>query len=296
MKKFISIIVVSCFLFTILPLSVLAGYGDVVSLGNDLTISQQDEILQLFQVEEDEVTIIKVTNQEMRQYLEGVATEKQLGTKAISSAYIKLTGKGEGISVATYNITWVTKEMYHNALVTAGVEDAEVIVAAPFKVSGASALTGIMKAFETATGKKLNEKAKKVANEELVVTGELGNEIGSDEAADFINKVKKEVVKQKLKDTDDILQLIRQIAKEQGIELSDEQVQRILELMQKISQLDLNFKKISKQLDKISFNLDEVKKVVEENKETSNKILSILQDFVEWVKEKLTFLLDKGEV
>ncbi|CFX39973.1 Protein of unknown function DUF1002 [Syntrophomonas zehnderi OL-4] len=288
MKKFISVLIMSCFLLTISPISALAGYGEVVSLGNDLTTSQQNQVLQLFGVDADKAKIIKVTNQEMRQYLEGVATEKQLGTKAISSAYIKPADKGEGISVTTYNIYWVTEEMYKNALVTAGIEDAEVIVAAPFQVSGASALTGIMKAFETATGKKLNESAKKAANEELVVTGELGNEIGSDEAAELINNVKKEVVKQKIKDPEDILELIKRIAQEQGIELTDQQVQRIAELMQKISQLDL--KKLSKQLDQINLNLDDIKKAVDENQATTNKILSALNEFFDWIKDKINAL------
>lgn len=288
MKKFISVLIMSCFLLTISPISALAGYGEVVSLGNDLTMSQQNQVLQLFGVDEDKAKIIKVTNQEMRQYLEGVASEKQLGTKAISSAYIKPVDKGEGISVTTYNIYWVTEEMYKNALVTAGIEDAEVIVAAPFQVSGASALTGIMKAFETATGKKLNENAKKAANEELVVTGELGNEIGSDEATELINNVKKEVVKQKIKDPEDILELIKRLAEEQGIELTDQQVQQIAELMQKISQLDL--KKLSRQLDQINLNLDDIKKAVDENQATTNKILSVLNDFFDWIKEKINAL------
>ena len=87
-------------------------------------------------------------------------SDDKIGKRTISSAYVELLEKGEGIEVDTHNITWVTREMYANALVTAGVENAKVIAAAPFKVSGTGALTGIMKAFEAVTGKELDEEAK----------------------------------------------------------------------------------------------------------------------------------------
>ena len=120
--------------------TVFADQENVVSLGADLTPKQQEEMLEHFGVKRDEVRIIEVTNQEERDYLSGLVPDKQIGTRAISSAYVQLLPKGEGIMVDTHNITWVSKEMYANAMVTAGIEDAKVIVAAPFNVSGTAAL------------------------------------------------------------------------------------------------------------------------------------------------------------
>ena len=105
----------------------------VVSLGADLNESQQKQMLELFRVKEDEVKILKVTNQEERDYLLGLIGEDKIGTRAISSAYVELLGEGEGIEVETHNISWVTREIYANALVTAGIENAKVIAAAPLR-------------------------------------------------------------------------------------------------------------------------------------------------------------------
>ena len=52
-----------------------------------------------------------------------------------------------------------------------------------------------MKAFEEATGIELDEEAKEIANEELVTTGELAEEIGKDEAAALIKAIKEEISK-----------------------------------------------------------------------------------------------------
>lgn len=106
---------------------------------------------------------------------------------------------GQGLEIETHNITLVTKEMYANAMVTAGVEDARVMVTASFNVTGTTVLTGIMKAFEEATGEKLTEKAKKVANEEPLLTGEMGEKIGKDDASKLMQAVKEMVIRQKIK-------------------------------------------------------------------------------------------------
>lgn len=154
----ISIILSFVFIFSSL---VYADSDTVVTLGKDLDDAQRKQILELFKVDEKDITIIEVNNQEERKYLEGVATEGQLGKLTISSAYVELLEEDSGIKVETYNISWVTKEMYANALVTAGVTNAKVIAAAPFPVSGTGALTGILKAFEQATGEKISEEQKR---------------------------------------------------------------------------------------------------------------------------------------
>lgn len=284
MKKLISMLIITSILITLMPLGVLADQADVVIFGADITQSQRQEMLKIFNVNENDVMILTVTNDEEREYLEGLIPEQQIGTRAISSAYVKLAPKNSGIKVETYNITWVTKEMYANAMVTAGIEDAEVIATAPFKVSGTAALTGIMKAFEKASGKKLSQEAKKTASEELVLTGDLGEEIGKDKAAKLVQDVKRQVVKQKIKNPEDIRNVIKKIAAELDIELTEEQINQIMDLMKRISKLDLDIDKISKQLDKISSTLGDVKKTVEENKGLIQKILDAINHFLRWLQ------------
>lgn len=287
MKRILSL-GMALMLLLLFPLTALADSEDiVVTLGGDLNESQQNEMLKLFGVDRDEVRILTVTIDEERQYLGGLVSDDKIGKRTISSAYVELLEKGEGIEVDTHNITWVTREMYANALVTAGVENAKVIAAAPFKVSGTGALTGIMKAFEAVTGKELDEEAKEAANEELVTTGELGEVIGKDEAAALIKEIKERIAELKTKDEGEIRKIVIEISANLNINLTDEQIEQIVQLMKKISNLDLNVEKIASQIEKIAGSLDDVKKVVTENKGVIKKILEAIERFFAWLRSLL---------
>lgn len=280
MKKAMTILIIMSLLIGMMPFAALAGKGDVVSLGADLTAKQQEAMLQEFGVSRDEVNVINVSIKDVEQHLRGIATADQIGTKAISSAYVKLLPEGEGFQVDVHNVTWVTPEMYANAMVTAGVEDADVKVAAPFNVTGTTALTGIMMAFEEATGEKLNSQAKEAANEEILITGDVGQKIGKDEAAKLIRDVKEEIIRQDIKTPEDIRQVITEVSKELNIQLSEEQINQIMGLMEKISKLDLDIDDISKQLDKISRNLEVIKDTIDENKGVFQKILDSIMSWL----------------
>lgn len=281
LKKGIAVFIVLTLLISIMPLPAFGEKADVVSLGADLTSSQQQQMLDEFGVSQDEVNIIHVTIQDVREHLDGIATRDQMGTHAISSAYVKLLPEGQGLHVDAHNVTVVTREMYVNALVTAGVEDAEVVVSAPFNVTGTTALTGIMMAFEEATGKELAQDAKNAANEEIIVTGDIGKDIGKGKAAQLIQDVKEEIVKRDIKTPEDMRQVIKDIAEDLNIELTDEQIDQILSLMEKISKLDLNIDDISNQLGKISKNLDVIKDTIDANK---GFFQNLLDSIMSWLR------------
>jgi uncharacterized protein YpuA (DUF1002 family) len=259
----------------------------VVSLGANLSEQQRKQILNLFDVREDEVKIIEVTNQEERAYLEGKISEEVIGKRAFSSAYVELLDDDEGISVETHNINWVTKEMYANAMVTAGVENARVIAAAPFEVSGTAALTGIMKAFEEATGEELSEEAKQAANDELVTTGKLGDDIGKDKAASLIQEIKERIIREKITDPEQIRQIIINIAAELNINITQEHIDQLAALMERISKLDLSVDKISKQLENINKGLEKVRETIEQNKGLFQQILDAIKRFFGWLADLL---------
>ena len=197
----------------------------------------------------------------------------------MSSAYVELLEEDSGISVETHNISWVTKEMYESALVTAGVKDAKVIAAAPFPVSGTGALTGILKAFEQATGKKISENQKQVANEEVFQTGELGEEIGKDKASELVRKVKEEIISRDIKAPEDIKQVILDTAESLDIDLKVEQIEKISNLMEKINKLDLDTEEIKSQLKNIGKKLDDTIKNNEEVRSLLEKILDAIKSF-----------------
>ena len=251
----------------------------VVTLAKNIDAKQKEEILELFNVEEDEVETIEVNNQEEREYLEGVASEAQLGKKTMSSAYVELLDDNSGINVETYNITWVTKEMYANALATAGVKYAKIIAAAPIPVSGTGALTGVLKAFEQATGEKIDEEQKKVANEEVVRVGELGEEVGQEKASDLVREVKERVVENNVKDPEEIKNIIIEIAGDLNINLNTEQIEKIGDLMEKISKLELDTESIKNQLKDIGKKIDDSLKDNEEARNFLQKIFDAISDF-----------------
>lgn len=276
MKRYISLIIGFIFLFNVIA---YADGGNVVTLGTDLTEEQKDTMLDLFNVKKGEVNIIEINNQEEREYLEGIASEAQIGKRTLSSAYVELLEDGEGIDVSIHNITWVTKEMYESALVTAGLKDARVLVAAPFEVSGTGALTGIIKAFEEATGKKISVEQKRIANEEVVQTGELGEDIGKDEASELIRLVKEEIFSKDIKDSEDIKKVIIEIAGKLDINLNIDQIEKLTGLMDKIKGLDLNTEEIKNQLKDIGEKIDDTLKNNEEVKSILQKILDAIKAF-----------------
>lgn len=232
----------------------------VVTLGADLTESQKESMLKYFGVTKKEANIVYVTNDEEFKYLGKAATKEQIGSKAISCSYIEPTNKG-GLKISINNIHWVTENMIKNSLITAGIENANVVVGAPFNVSGTAALTGILKGFENSSaGEKIDENKKEAANEELVVTGNLGEKIGQDEAAGLINEIKKEVVKENPKSEKDVKNIVEKTTssyKDIKDKLSDEDIEKITALMDKINDLDLDFSKIKDQLNDVSSLLKE---------------------------------------
>jgi len=169
--------------------------------------------------------------------------------------------------------------MYQSALVTAGVKDAKVIAAAPFPVSGTGALTGILKAFEEITGVEIDEDQKKVANEEVVKSGELGEEIGQEKASELIRLVKAEIIEKGVKDPEEIKRIIIDIAGKLDINLDIDQIENINSLMEKISKLDLDVDEIKNQLKGIGEKLDETLKNNEEVKSLLERILSAVVEF-----------------
>ena len=223
----------------------------VVTIGVNNTQQQKETIMKYFGVNENEVQVLEVNNQEERKYLEGVATEAQIGTKTYSCAYVEPKESGHGINVKTANLTWLTSSMVASTLSTAGLTDADVVVASTFPVSGTGALTGIMKAFEDSTGEALDEEKKELATEELVVTGDLGEEIGQEQAAGIVNDIKTEVIKNNTKDTNQIADIINNITNNYHVTLTPEQQQKIEELMQKIADQDYDYNEMKNTLKEI---------------------------------------------
>lgn len=236
-KRFFSLLLAAVLLVSASS-AVWADGDSRVVLGADLTEEQIATVYRLFGVERGSVEELTVTNAEERSYLKGFVDDKVIGKYAISCVYVELLEEGKGLSVETYNVTWCTSEMYKNALATAGVRDAKIIVAAPFEVSGTAALTGIYKAYEHITGDTLDETAKAVGTQELTITGELAEEIGNLDATEIVTGLK-EVLGETVKMSDEeIRREIVRIAGEYNVTLSDRQIQQLIDLCRSLEGLD----------------------------------------------------------
>lgn len=233
--------------------TVYADGANVVTLGTNLSAEQKQIVLDYFGVKKNEVVILEVNNQEERKYLEGVATEAQLGTRTYSCAYVQPTSKGNGLNVKTVNLTYVTSSMIASTLTTCGITDANVIAMTPLSggVSGTGALTGIMKAFEDATGEPLDETKKEIASEELVITGDLGENIGQDKATGVINDIKTEIIKNNTQDTIQIADTINNVTNNYNITLTSEQKDQLENLMTKVSEQDYDYKEMKSALNSV---------------------------------------------
>lgn len=237
LRKTLPFILSAALLCSALPLTVQADSSKVVTLGANLSEDQKASMYEYFGTSADEVETIEVTNADERKYMEGIASEAQIGTRTYSCSYVEPTDDG-GIQVKVANLTFVTSSMIASTLMTSGVENCNVVAASPIEVSGTGALTGIMMAYEVASGEELNEEQKETATEELVTTGELADEIGTEEATELMNEVKQEVIEEGISDPEQIEEVVTDAANSLNVTISDEQMAQIVALMEKISQYD----------------------------------------------------------
>ncbi|MRX71065.1 DUF1002 domain-containing protein [Bacillus lacus] len=228
-----------------------AAPGDVIiTLGENLKENEKNSILSEMGNPENPL-IITVSNSEEHKYLGNYVPKATIGTRAISSSKITIEKQGSGLEVSTKNIDWVSDEMYLNALMTAGVKDATILVTAPFAVSGTAGLTGLLKAYEVSSDEAIPEEVKQVANEELVKTAELGDEVGQENASALMAKIKEEISKNGIPQTEDeFRQLIERAAADLGITLTEEQINSLIALFNRMKDANIDWNSVGQQLDK----------------------------------------------
>lgn len=234
--------------------SINEKYGaPVVVYGEQLSVAQKDEVRRLLDVSDpSQVREITATGQDLVNYIGG-----DPHANMYSSAKITRNDSGEGIVVnivTSENITEVTKEMYANALLTAGVKDAVVDVASPKKVTGHSALVGIYKAYDTGEGAKLNKDRTEVANEELNLATNLAKKEGmdSDKVSQLLTEIKQEIAAQHPATKEDIANIIDEKLKSLNISLSQKDRQLLIDLFDKMRHLNINFDNVQTQLDHLA--------------------------------------------
>lgn len=253
-KKLLGAVLLSACLSVGSVVPAMADGMRVVTLGADLTDAQKQTMMKYFKVNSDEVQVLTITNKDERKHLSSYVPLEQIGTRTVSCAYVKPTQSG-GIKVRTANLNWVSGNMIATTLSTSGVKNCEVVAACPFEVSGTGALTGIQMAYEAASGEKLDETKKELATEEIVVTGNLADQVGKNDATTVMNQAKMEIIQNGVQNADEIYNIVFNIAQQNNITIDSEQMDKIVDLLEQIAQQNYDYSDMQETLEHVEENV-----------------------------------------
>lgn len=255
MKKYISMFGTICLLICLFGMTVFASGEDgkivnidtskpFIALGADLTEEQKATVLELMGLslsDLDNYNVVYVTNEEEHKYLDAYVSPSVIGTKSLSSVLVTPAEKGHGVVVSTKNIDYCTTGMYRNALLTAGVEDADILVVGPTNLSGTAGLIGALRAYEELTGEVVADTVLDTALNELVATGEIANKSMSNEDVEaLVAFIKEKIAAGELETEDDIRKAIADGEETFGVSLADSDKEQIVQVMLKVKQLNLD--------------------------------------------------------
>jgi uncharacterized protein YpuA (DUF1002 family) len=297
-QKYVSLML-ACMLavFAMIPMQAAASVTDtkvineklgvpIVVYGANLSETEREMVKTALRInEEPEFDEITVSGQDLVKYIK----DSNASSRMYSSAKITRqdAGKGLVISIVTpENITQVTAEMYASAMLTAGIEDAIVEVAAPKPVTGHSALVGIYKAYEAKTGETLDIERTDVANEELSVATTIAEsgDVSEERVAELLTEIKKEIADKAPATKEEVQQIVDDQLSRFEINLSEQDRKLLVDLMEQIRNLDIDFSQWSDQLSDLSQTIEE----------KFGSISDLVQDegFWESVKNFFTNLID----
>ena len=264
MKKMISIITIILAISLLAPQVGSANVGinekfgvPIVVYGGNLSDAEKESVAGSLSVaEEAEVEEIEVTGEDLITFIK----DGDPRARMYSSAKITRKEAGEGLVIQIVtpdNITQVTSEMYANAMLTAGIEDATVEVAAPKAVTGHSALVGIYKAYEV-NGEQLDPERTDVANDELEVATELADKgVGDEKVSELLTEIKKQIAEQNPATREEVEAIVEEQLSKLQIELTPEDRQLLVDLMDRIRKLDIDFSQWSTQLEDLSKTIED---------------------------------------
>lgn len=257
-----------------------------VSFGADLKDDEKSKVIKLLGINEEDLedyTVGEITNADEHKYLGDYLDASVIGSRALSSVVVVVGQEGDGIDVETKNISYCTPGMYTNALITAGIKDADVIVAGPFEITGTAALVGAMKAYSALTGETISAESMDTAVNELVVTSQMAQDgnINAEDVEQLIAFVKAKVVEENLDNDEAISKAIDQGADELGITITQEEKDTIISLMKKINDLDLDIDSMKAQAKDLFNKLEDMGIDKEQAKNFFEKIVDALTRFFE---------------
>lgn len=257
----------------------------IIVYGNSLTEEQKQAVKTALRVDQEpEIDEISVSGKDLATYIK----DGNPSARMYSSAKITRQDAGKGLTISIVtpeHITQVTSEMYANAMLTAGIEDAIVEIAAPKPVTGHSALVGIYKAYEAKTGETLNIERTDVANDELSVATSLAESAGvSDEqVAQLLTQIKQVISETNPATREDVQKIVEEQLSKLEINLSEQDRQLLIDLMDRIRGLNIDFSKLSTQLSDITAKIDEKFGAILEDEGFWNSVKNFFNNLIDTI-------------
>ena len=148
-----------------------------------------------------------------------------------------------------------------------------------------------MKAYESASGQELDSTKKDLAAKEVVVTGDVAQQVGQDNATNIINQAKMQIIGDNIQNADEIYNIVYNIAEQNGVSLSQDEIDTIVSLLQQIAQQNYDIQEMKQTLANIQQNLEQ-SKAEAEGQPTPTPIESNVAD--EGTGEDITTNVDSG--
>lgn len=260
--------------------------------GGGLSEAQISETADLFGIDDRaNVEEMPATGEDLQTYL-GYGSGST--SSMISSVLVQREGEGEGVEVMVEtpkNITKITEEQYMNAAITAGVEDATIMVGSIRPVTGESALTGVYKAFD-ANGETLEKERMEVAQQELETTSGISEDLDEEQSVQLdqaMVDIKRELAELKeqvgeLATREDIERIINEALEKNSLQniVSQEQVNQLIILFENYQQTSaIDSQAVKDQLENLAGDLQDRLGAAWQSAEESGLIDRIAQFFSE---------------
>ena len=221
------------------PVAALAEYDQpYVSIGADLTGREEAEILELLKVPAEKInedTAVYVTEEDTFRYLEGMSLDEADRAGSLTSCKVVRRKRGRGLKVRTSNVLDVTDDIYRNALVTCGMEDANVVVASASPVSGRAALVVTMAAWAKMNGLALDTEIIQTAVRELEISDTIARETGdAEKTAELVAAVKDIVTGSRLRGEKQIRPVIKEVSAELGFVIPAAHVELLADYFEEV--------------------------------------------------------------
>ena len=134
------------------------------------------------------------------------------------------------------------------------------------------------------TGEKLDEDAKLVGTQELAITAELADEIGSADSTSIVNELKLILDETREMTDDELREEIKKIAAEYDVSLTDSQIDQLIKLCRSMEKLDTEALK-----QKVEEVQQYLKDIVKKHGEVKQFLANVADTVTEFVNKVIDF-------